>query len=96
MESNFDKYIQRSACYMNDCPYGYDISCDDCVSRMVAEHYAEHDKQIRTEAVEEAAVLIRQFTREWNMTNHKRISYIASDELISYLRNHMKEQSNAK
>lgn len=60
------------------------------------EELEEHDTKIRAEAVEEAAVLIRQFTREWNMTNHKRISYIASDELISYLRNHMKEQSNAK
>lgn len=67
--------------------------CDACTLK---DDIAEHDAKIRAEAVEEAAVLIRQFTREWNMTNHKRISYIASDELISYLRNHMKEQSNAK
>lgn len=78
-------------CKIEDfCGYSVDTLGYAEFSKVVA----EHDAKIRAEAVEEAAVLIRQFTREWNMTNHKRISYIASDELISYLRNHIKEQSN--
>lgn len=51
----------------------------------------EHDAKLKAEIVEEAAALIRQFTKEWNMENHKRISYIASDELISYLRVHIRD-----
>lgn len=77
----------------SSCKY-YDASVDCCNADDVC--YVDGLEKGRADAVEEAAVLIRQFTREWNMTNHKRISYIASDELISYLRNHMKEQSNAK
>lgn len=60
MESNFDQYIGSAACYMNDCPYGYDISCADCVKRMVAEHDVEHDAKVRAEAIDECFNKIEQ------------------------------------
>lgn len=41
MKSNFDTYMRKSTCHMNDCPYGYDISCRECVNRMTTEHNAE-------------------------------------------------------
>ena len=51
MESNFDKYIRKSDCEMNDCPYGYDLSCVDCVNRMIE----EHDEKVKSDAVKEFA-----------------------------------------
>lgn len=41
MESNFDTYMIKASCRMTDCPYEYDISCQECVRRMAAEHDAE-------------------------------------------------------
>lgn len=46
MKSNFDKYIKSASCYLHDCPYGYDISCADCVRLMVT----EHDAKVRADA----------------------------------------------
>lgn len=48
MKSNFDTYMRKSACHMNDCPYGHDISCRECVNRMIA----EHDAKVRAEMQE--------------------------------------------
>lgn len=54
MKSNFDKYIKSASCYLHDCPYGYDISCRECVNRMIA----EHDAKVRADAIDELKDLI--------------------------------------
>ena len=49
MENSFDTYFRKSTCNMNECPYGFVISCRQCVNRMIA----EHDKKIRAEVLRE-------------------------------------------
>lgn len=38
MGSNLETYLKTSHCGMNECPYGLDISCRDCLNRMIEEH----------------------------------------------------------
>lgn len=67
MESNFDQYIRRSACYMNECPYGHDISCRECVNRMIA----EHDANVRAEA---RAEILSEIMGEMAMLNETKMT----------------------
>jgi len=66
---------------------------DSCDDRYEYE-YKQGYKQGQTDAVERVADLVRCFVKEWNKENCKRISYVASDELISYIRVRIKEQRN--
>lgn len=49
MKSNFNKYIRKAMCNITDCPYGPDLSCDECVRRLVA----EHDTDVKIHSVED-------------------------------------------
>ena len=47
-----------------------------------------------TDALLQTEELIRQFTKEWNKESAKRVSRVAMDELISFLRVHLKEKKD--
>lgn len=50
MASDLEIYLKSSHCGMNECPYGLDISCNDCINRMIE----EHDIHIINEAINHA------------------------------------------
>lgn len=58
---------------------------DEQIALMQEESHYQVDTLLQVEE------LIRAFTKEWNKESTKRVSRVAMDELISYLRVNMKE-----
>lgn len=55
--------INHSSCYMPRCEYvenGIEIDCDKCQEIMIA----EHDKQIRADAIDECTEVLRPIVSE--------------------------------
>lgn len=92
--SDFDNYIRTSSCNLRDCPYGDELSCDDCVRLMIE----EHDKQVRAEAVEEFADKIREYSGEHYVDcdgfGCQTELVFRTDEWLDFIVEQMKEQKN--
>ena len=67
-ECNFDKYIRRASCNMNECPYGYDLDCRECTKRMIA----EHDAKIRADAID---AFVHEVKSNWMFRGESGVPY---------------------
>lgn len=48
-----EKYLRSSRCNLTECLYGDDMSCEDCIERMIA----EHDARVREDAMNDFLVI---------------------------------------
>lgn len=56
----------------------------------------QEESRYQVDTLLQVEELIRAFTKEWNKESTKRVSRVAMDELISYLRVNMKERTDEK
>ena len=68
---------------MNECPFGYDISCQECTKRMIA----EHDAKVRAEAIDEFSRKLVQ----WKPQNEE---YMSFRDVVFQIAEQLKEQKN--